>query len=187
MATRGIFDLIKEDIKRSEIENRIINYDEYMETKTIIKSGCDNFMDAMEFMIKNDSSIVSYVNIKKLSLFNADMLEIDKDGNYLYEYAIKNNGDIIDNISIILPKNTIVKFLIGGYEYDNIKTFINLNAPYSEFKLKFIFAEKPKTDDVIRIYYDSYILDGFERNKMRSIKKLRTKTNLYEDGMCSRL
>ena len=67
----------------------------------------------------------------------------------------------MDNINITLPKNIIVNFLIGGYEYDNIKVFINLNATYSEFKLKFIFTEKPTKDDTIGIYYDSYILDGY--------------------------
>ena len=107
--------------------------------------------------------------------------------NYFYEYDIKNDGDIMDNIRINLPKNAIVNFLIGGYEYDNINTFINLNAPYSEFKLKFIFTEKPTKDDPIGIYYDCYILDGYERNKMRNIKKIKTRTNLYEDGMCLKL
>ena len=67
----------------------------------------------------------------------------------------------MDNINITLPKNTIVNFLIDEYEYDNIKVFINLNAPYSKFKLKFIFIEKPTKDDTIGIYYDSYILDGY--------------------------
>ena len=49
-------------------------------------------------------------------------------------------------------------YIIGGKEYDNIKTFLSCAAQYHEFKLKFIFTD-PKVDDKIAICYRNFLLN----------------------------
>ena len=78
-------------------------------------------------------------------------------------------------------------FIIGGYEYDNINTFISILSQYNEFKLKFIFTEKPNINDEICLYYRNYLLNDVDINQLINTKLVETDTNKYFRGFCLRI
>ena len=149
----------------------------------------ETYSDGIKYLIESKSDIVSYNTQKNLTLFNVAVLEVDKKGNYIYEYILERQADIIENIYIISSNDNIkMTFIIGGEEYDYINTFIPILSQYHEFKLKFIFSEKPTMDDKISIYYKNYLIKSDLRKELIITKgKTRTDTNIYTDGMCIRI
>ena len=78
-----------------------------------------------------------------------------------------------------------MSIFIGGNEYDykKIDSFIIVSSQYHDFKFRITFNEKPNADDKIKISYRCYLMNIEDRRLFaRSI--IRTKTNVYSDGMC---
>ena len=131
--------------------------------------------------------IISYNTQKKLRLFNVAVMDIDKNGNYIYEYTIEKQSDIIKDIHVVSSNNNFrFVFIIGGEEYNNINIFISMAAMYHEFKIKFIFTE-PTIDDTISICYKNYILNNTLRKRIMETHKIKTDTHVYCSGMCTKI
>ena len=94
-------------------------------------------------------------------------------------------GDIIDNFSFdIKSKNPIkISYYIGNILYDKVNEFIFISAPYTEFKIRFTFNEKPNYEIEFNIYSRQYIIETEYRNNMTN-STIITKTNIYRNGIC---
>ena len=148
----------------------------------------DTYSDGIKHLIESKADIVSYNTQKNLVLFNVAVLEVDKNGDYIYEYSLERQADIIDNIHIVSSNSNVkMTFIIGGDEYDYINTFLSVVAQYHEFKIKLIITE-PKIDDKISICYRNYLLNSDLRKKITARGNIiKTDTNIYTEGMCGRI
>ena len=165
-----------------------IFYDDFIKSATFSHNdNIDTYSDGIKHLIESKADIVSYNTQKNLVLFNVAVLEVDKNGDYIYEYSLERQADIIDNIHIVSSNNNIkMTFIIGGEEYDNINTFLSVAAQYHEFKIKLIITE-PKIDDKISICYRNYLLNSDLRKKITARGNIiKTDTNIYTEGMCGR-
>jgi len=165
----------------------MINYDEFMKTKNIIHNdkssdSCDN----LKLLVETGADGVSYTRTDKLLLFNTEVLMIDSDNNYYYEYPLIRFCDIVDNInfSFFSNNNNSIKlnYVIGDkiYEQDEIKEFILVSAIYTEIKFRIVFKNKPLVDDIVQIQYRCYYLNNEHRKTLSNT--VQTLTNKYIDG-----
>jgi hypothetical protein len=160
-----------------------INYKNFLNSNIIYHNdSIDNFTDGLEYLVQKNASIISYNTKKTFQLYNVDALEVINN-EFSYKYSIERQSDIIENIQFeSLNKNIKLKYIIGGVQYDNLSTFINIAAVYHDFYLKFIFTEKPKVDDRIYITYKNYILNDVNRNILMRAYKIQTDTHTYANG-----
>ena len=164
-------------------------YSDFIKSKIVSHDdNIDTYYDGIKHLIESKADIVSYNTQKNLVLFNVAVLEVDKNGDYIYEYSLERQADIIDNIHIVSSNNNVkMKFIIGEEEYDHINTFLSVVAQYQEFKIKLLFTE-PKVEDKISIYYRNYLLNSDLRKKITTRGNIiKTDTNIYTDGMCRRI
>ena len=164
-------------------------YSDFIKSTTLSHNdNIDTYSDGIKHLIESKADIVSYNTQKNIVLFNVAVLEVDKNGDYIYEYSLERQADIIDNIHIVSSNNNVkMKFIIGGEEYDHINTFLSVAAQYNDFKLKLIFTE-PKIDDKISICYRNYLLNNDLRKKIKTRGNIiKTDTNIYTEGMCGRI
>ena len=166
----------------------IMLYSDFIKSTTLSHNdNIDTYSDGIKHLIESKADIVSYNTQKNLVLFNVAVLEVDKNGDYIYEYSLERQADIIDNIHIVSSNNNVkMKFIIGGDEYDHINTFLSVVSQYHEFKIKLIITE-PKIDDKISICYRNYLLNSDLRKKITTRGNIiKTDTNIYTEGMCGR-
>ena len=166
----------------------IMLYSDFIKSTTVSHNdNIDTYSDGIKHLIESEADIVSYNTQKNLVLFNVAVLEVDKNGDYIYEYSLERQADIIDNIHIVSSNNNVkMKFIIGGDEYDHINTFLSVVSQYHEFKIKLLFTE-PKIDDKISICYRNYLLNSDLRKKITTRGNIiKTDTNIYTEGMCGR-
>jgi hypothetical protein len=164
-------------------------YSDFINSTTVSHNdSIDTYFDGIKYLIESKADIISYNTQKNLVLFNVAVLEVDINGDYIYEYSLDRQADVIDNIHIISSNNNVkMKFIIGGEEYDIINTFIMALSQYHDFKLKLIITD-PKVDDTISICYKTYILNSeLRKNLITNGYKIKTDTNIYGSGMCGRL
>jgi hypothetical protein len=164
-------------------------YDDFIKSKIVSHNDkIDTYSDGIKYLIESNADIVSYTTQKNLVLFNVDVLEVDKNGDYIYEYSLERQADIIDNFHIVSSNNSVkMTFNIGGEEYDNINTFLSVVSPYHEFKIKLLITE-PKVEDKISICFRNYLLNTELRKKITTRGPIiKTDTNIYIDGMCKRI
>ena len=164
-------------------------YSDFIKSKIVSHNdNIDTYSDGIKHLIESKADIVSYNTQKNLVLFNVAVLEVDKNGDYIYEYSLERQADIIDNIHIVSSNNNVkMKFIIGGDEYDHINTFLSVVSQYHEFKIKLIITE-PKIDDKISICYRNYLLNSDLRKKITARGNIiKTDTNIYTEGMCGRI
>ena len=165
-----------------------IFYDDFIKSATFSHNdSIDTYSDGIKHLIESEADIVSYNTQKNLVLFNVAVLEVDKNGDYIYEYSLERQADIIDNIHIVSSNNNVkMKFIIGGEEYDNINTFLSVVSQYHTFKIKLLITD-PKVDDKISICYRNYLLNNDLRKKITKGNIIKTDTNIYTYGMCRRI
>ena len=164
-------------------------YDDFIKSATFSHNdSIDTYSAGIKHLIESKADIVSYNTQKNLVLFNVAVLEVDMNGDYIYEYSLERKADIIDNIHIVSSNNNVkMKFIIGGDEYDHINTFLSVVSQYHEFKIKLLFTE-PKIDDKISICYRNYLLNSDLRKKITTRGNIiKTDTNIYTEGMCGRI
>lgn len=165
-----------------------MNYNTFIESKTITHSNTiDNFDDGILFLIESGYDIISYKKCIELSFLNVDMLEYEKN-KYVYKYEVKKDVDVINNIILQSTTNDIqMKIIIGNNEYDYTSdTFLLAAMPYSKFRLKFMFSEKPTINDNIIITYTCYLLQNNMRRTIIS-NKITTNDYTYANGMCIKI
>jgi hypothetical protein len=165
-----------------------MEYSDFIKSKIVSHNdNIDTYIDGIKYLIDSKSDIVSYDTQKKLVLFNVAVLEVDKNGDYIYEYLLERQADIIDNIHIISSNSNVkMTYIIGGMEYDKINTFLSVAAQYHEFKLKLIFTD-PKVDDKISICYRNYLINSDLRKQIIKKNIIKTDTHVYHSGMCTRI
>ena len=164
-------------------------YSDFIKSKIVSHNdNIDTYSDGIKHLIESKADIVSYNTQKNLVLFNVAVLEVDKNGDYIYEYSLERQADIIDNFHIVSSNNSVkMTFIIGGEEYDNINTFLTVVSPYTEFKIKLLITE-PKLEDKISIWYRNYLLNSDLRKQITTKGNIiKTDTNIYIDGMCKRI
>ena len=162
------------------------NYDTFIKSVDIVHNdSIDNINDALELLVEKEKSL-SYYTKTILKLCNVDVMELDKQGNYIYEYTIKgHNIDIVDNITFTSNnKNVKMIFNVGGRLYDNINTLLMLLSMYTEIKLRFYFTKKPNIGDEISLVRKNYLLIPKERKELQKYQVVTTDTNKYTNGMC---
>ena len=182
----NIVDKLKQPVSNNERKMIETDYDTFIKSIDIIHDdSIDNINDALEFLIEKKKSLSYYTKII-LKLCNVDVMEVDKQGNYIYEYTIKGyNVDIIDNITFTSNnKNVKINFNVGGRLYDNINTLLMTLSQYTEIKLRFYFTERPNIGDEISVCYKNYLLIAKERKELMNYQVVATDTNKYSNGMC---
>ena len=162
-------------------------YSDFIKSKIVSHNdNIDTYFDGIKYLTESEADIVSYTTQKNI-LFNVDVLEVDENGDYIYEYSLERQADIIDNIHIVSSNNNVkMKFIIGGDEYDHINTFLSVVSQYHEFKIKLLITE-PKLEDKISIWYRNYLLNSELRENIRKEHIIKTDTNIYTTGMCLRI
>jgi hypothetical protein len=164
-------------------------YTDFIKSSTVSHNdSIDTYLDGLKYLKESKSDIVSYNTQTNLSLFNVPVLEVDKNGDSIYEYSsFGKRIDIIDNIHIVSSNSNVkMKFIIGDDEYENINTFLCVLAYRSAFKIKLIITE-PKFDDKISICYRNYLLNNDLRKELSMKEFIKTDTHQYKSGMCQKL
>ena len=167
-----------------------LNYEDVMNNLKIEHSDIiTNTIDGLQFLLDSKSDGISYNKFRQFLLLNVAVLEKDTDGNYFYEFILNRDGDIFDNFKFeSTNKNLKFCYIIGStkYESDGINELITVAAAYSSLKMRVIFLEKPNIDDEFSISYRVYLLDINTRNYLMN-NSIKTRSNLYRDGVCSKL
>ena len=166
----------------------IIDFDKFMSEKNIVhRNTVTNHTDAVELLVMTGADMVAYQTTEKLLLMSIGVLKADEDGKYYYEHSVSRQPDIITDIKVECP-NVKVSYYIGGQRYDpeEVKEFIVACSMYHECKIRITFLEKPTNDLEFKIHYRNYLIKpDIRRNMMYS--RVKTKTNIYESGMCTPL
>jgi len=167
-----------------------LNYEDVMNNLKIEHSDIiTNTIDGLQFLIDTKKDGISYNKFRQFSLLNVDVLEKSLDGNYFYEFILNRDGDIFDIFKFeSTNKNLKFSYIIGSaiYKSDELHELITVAAAYSSLKIRVIFLEKPNINDEFSISYRVYLFDIETRNYLMN-NSIRTKSNLYRDGVCSRL
>jgi hypothetical protein len=172
-----------------------INLEDFLSSKKIVHGESEiNHTNGIRFLIENqekeNADIITYNYTKHFSMFGISVLEMDKKGNYFYEYSLDRNGDIIDNIRFESLSNLKVQlsYYIGGIEYspEEIDKFVVVSAQYHDFKVRITFLEKPNPGDEFKIL-SRYYLINLQDKGLLSKNRIRTENNIYNYGMCIKL
>ena len=136
-------------------------YADFIKSATVSHNDMiDTYSDGIKHLIESKSDVISYNTQKNLILFNVAVLEVDKNGDYIYEYSLERQADIIDNIHIVSSNSNVkMTFIIGGEEYNHINTFLSVVSHYTKVRIKLLFTE-PKVGDKISICYTNYLLNS---------------------------
>ena len=167
----------------------VMMYDDFIKSKIIKHNDLiDNYQDGRKYLNETDFDIISYNTHQKIKFTDVDVLEVDKNNNYIYTYTFERcNGDVINNIKLVSSnKNIKIIFILGDEEYDNINTYIHILASYHKLQLKFIFTEKPNINDEICLYYRNYLLNDVNIYQLVNYQIVETDTNVYLSGMIGR-
>jgi hypothetical protein len=173
-----------------------INYDEFMKNASMVHSDLAmNYHDAIKIVIlqrethKEQIDMVTYNYKEKFLLFSSGFLQADENDNYFFEYTPKRDCDIIDNIEVRpINKNIKITYYIGGQQYDPqvVKEFIFVAAMYHEFKIRITFLEKPTENFEFVVHSRNYIMETELRKKLM-VSRLTTNSNIYNQGMCTKI
>ena len=172
-----------------------IDLEDFLSSKKIIHSETEmNHINGIRFLIENqekeNADIITYNYTKQFSIFGISVLEMDKKGNYFYEYYLDRNGDIIDNIRFESLSNLKVQltYNIGGIEHtpEEIDKFVVISAQYHEFKVRITFLENPNPGDEFKILSRYYLINSQDR-ELLSKSRITTKNNIYNYGMCIKI
>jgi len=130
---------------------------------------------------EKNTDIITYNDLNHFLLFNIDVLQINENGNYFYEYTPKRDGD---NIRYESDLNEQLTYYFNGIKYipEDVSEFIFCSAPYTEFKIRITFLEKPNTNDEFKINARHWIINSNDRKTIIS-KPVIVKNIIYKDGV----
>lgn len=157
--------------------------------KNLYSETAFDYSSGIRFLVENEKNadIVTYNYTKKFTLFGIDVLQMDKEGHYFYEYSVDRIGDIVDNIMCESSTNLNVQlsYYIGGIYYtsNEVKEFVFISAAYHDFKIRITFLEKPNPSDEFEILSRYYLINPQDRELLRK-NKVNTENNIYYNGMC---
>ena len=168
-----------------------INLQDFLSSKTILHNDtpCE-YNNAVKFFIENKDNvdIITYENTRHFSLLNVSVLERDTDGKYFYQFSVKRDGDIIDNIRYesISGISAQLSYYIGGDKYspEEVDKFVIASSIYHDFQIRVTFLEKP-TNDEFKILSRYYLVNTEDRKKLAT-SRVETENIIYGNGMTSR-
>ena len=169
-----------------------MNLQDFFSSKKILynETPCE-YNNALRFFIENQESadIITYENIRHFSLLNVSVLERDTDGKYFYQFSIKRDGDIIDNIRYqsISGIPAQLSYYIGGDKYspEEVDKFVIVSSMYHDFQIRVTFLEKQTTNDEFKILSRYYLVNTEDRKKLAT-SRVETENIIYGNGMTSR-
>lgn len=169
-----------------------INLQEFLSSKKILhnETPCE-YNNALRFFIENQGSadIITYENTRHFSLLNVSVLERDTDGKYFYQFSVKRDGDIIDNIRYesISGIHAQLSYYIGGDKYmpEEVDKFVIASSMYHDFQIRVTFLEKQTCNDEFRILSRYYLINTEDRKKLAT-SRVETENIIYGNGMTSR-
>jgi len=169
-----------------------INLQDFLSSKRILhnetETDCD-YNNGLKFFIinKDNADIITYKNTRHFSLLNIGVLERDADGNFYYQFSVKRDGDIIDNIfyESISGINAQLSYYIGGDKYmpEEIDKFVIVSSMYHDFQIRVTFLEKQTTNDEFKIHSRYYVVNSDDKKYLKT-SRVVTKNIIYSDGMC---
>ena len=168
----------------------VINLIEYINNKkTLHNDNIFNYIDGLIFFLENQDNydIISYLEIKKYMLINMDILMINNENNYYYDFLFSRIGDYISDIKFISKNDNIkLEYYIGDnkFDFDIIKDFLIVSALYHEFKLRIIFLDKLIDNYEFEIKYLNYIMDNDIRYELKK-NIIKSNNFLYQNGICN--
>ena len=169
------------------METTMINLNDFLSSKRILhnETSCE-FNNALRFFIENqdNADIITYENTRHFSLLNVSVLERDADGKYFYQFSVKRDGDIIDNIRYesISGITAQLSYYIGCDKYmpEEVDKFFFVSSPYHDFQIRVTFLEKQTTNDEFKIHSRYYLINTEDRKNLAKSKiKFVYKDNLY--------
>lgn len=169
-----------------------INLQDFLSSKIILHNDtpCE-YNNALRFFIENQESadIITYENTRHFSLSNVSVLERDTDGKYFYQFSVKRDGDIIDNIHYesISGIHAQLSYYIGGDKYmpEEVDKFVIASSMYHDFQIRVTFLEKQTCNDEFKILSRYYLINTEDRKKLAS-SRIETENIIYGNGMTSR-
>lgn len=172
------------------MENNI-DLKHFLSSKKILHSeSAVDYYSAIKFFVENEKNadIITYNYSNILS--GISVLEIDREGNYFYEYTPEKIGDIIDNINIQSLTNLQIQlsYYIGGIKYtpEELNEFIFISAQYHELKIRITFLERPNLNDEFKLLSRYYLINSHDRDLLAK-SRITVKNNIYNYGMCIKL
>lgn len=170
-----------------------INLQDFLSSKKILHSESSyDYFTALMFLVENEkkADIITYNYTKHFLIFTIGVLEMDREGNYFYEYSPEKIGDIIDNIYFEKSSNLNIQltYYIGGIKYtpEELNEFIFISARDHEFKIRITFLERPNPNDEFRILSRYYLINSQDRELLAK-NRVITKKTIYNYGMCIKL
>jgi hypothetical protein len=169
-----------------------MNLRDFLSSKKILHNGtpCE-YNNALRVFIENQGSadIITYENTRHLSLLNVSVLERDSDGKYFYQFSVKRDGDIIDNIHYesISGIPAQLSYYIGGDKYmpEEVDKFVIVSSMYHDFQIRVTFLEKQTCNDEFKILSRYYLLNNEDRKKLAT-NRVETENIIYSNGMTIR-
>jgi len=187
-------------MNKNNIKNRIyinlitnmINLNDFLSSKRILhnETPCE-FNNALRFFIENqdNADIITYENTRHFSLLNVSVLERDADGKFFYQFSVKRDGDIIDNISFesISGIPAQLSYYIGGDKYmpEEVDKFVIASSMYHDFQIRVTFLEKQTCNDEFKILSRYYLVNTEDRKKLAT-SRVETENIIYSNGMTGR-
>ena len=150
------------------------------------------YNDALLYFLQNRAiaDIITYQNERTFVLMNLSILEKDANANPFYQFSIKREGDIVDNIRFESTSNLNVQlsYYIGGSMYlpEDVSEFVIIASAYNDFEIRITFLEQPSVDAEFKIRARYYLLLSDDREKLMH-SKLETQNMIYSSGMCHKL
>jgi len=170
----------------------MINLRDFLSSKRILhnETPCE-YNCALRFFIENqgNADIITYENIRHFSLLNVSVLERDTEGNFFFQFSVKREGDIIDNISFesISGIPAQLSYYIGGDKYmpEEVDKFVIASSMYHDFQIRVTFLKKQTTNDEFKILSRYYLVNTEDRQKLAT-SRVETENIIYGDGMTRR-
>jgi len=170
----------------------MINLRDFLSSKRILhnETPCE-YNNALRFFIENqeNADIITYENTRHFSLLNVSVLERDADGKFFYQFSVKRDGDIIDNISFesISGIPAQLSYYIGGDKYmpEEVDKFVIASSMYHDFQIRVTFLEKQTCNDEFKILSRYYLVNTEDRKKLAT-SRVETENIIYSNGMTGR-
>ena len=171
-----------------------INLQDFLSSKKILhnETPCE-YNNALRFFIENQEKesvdIITYENTRHVSLLNVSVLERDTDGKYFYQFSVKRDGDIIDNIRYESISGILAQlsYYVGGDKYmpEEVDKFVIASSMYHDFQIRVTFLEKQTCNDEFKILSRYYLINTEDRKKLAT-SRVKTENIIYSNGMTSR-
>ena len=165
-------------------------FNDYFNNKNINENNSfNNISDCTNYVNSSvDFDGAKYRTKNEFVINNADILKVNKNGNYTFNYVLntQTNGHIMDNVNLF-GDNITCNMVIGGTPYDGLRkrNLLYLSC-YHEQTIVFTFKTKPKNGDIFGIEYDLYILNEKTIRELSDSKNHRIldDKSIYHNGLC---